>query len=593
MAKLNGITVLGEVIVRDGIQYAASESSSSRSSEVGDIVKFDDTGYSSMTRGAYYEVKRKDRSSDGHVIDDDGDDFDLCGDKVVIYKPVTSAQNAPTTYKEVKRRALVGETIKIVNRDSGERRYGNGATGVVTDGWGGNDVKALFSGLECGVIYSEYVVLEPVKSTLRPFQAGDIVRGKSGSLYTLGNRKPENDGTYGPAWGISSGSWIGEKQITELVTPAPTLTPTKLAVGDYIKVIAGNGGGTKSGDIAKIRSIDSDGDFLLTDLSGKSLDGYKLAKNVVKATDAEVSAAKRALFTVGSSVKLISGGGYSPLIGFSNGSIYEIVGERNHSGKIEIKRPDGINNGFATPDQLTLLSDLEVAALKPKPVRLKVGEYAKVVGSSHNDKFNNGNIVKITEDDKSSIPYRAELAGIDASTSKRDWFSESSLVAATQSEIDAVLKPSAPSLKSGDNVRLTIADGKTPNHGYGSVKNGDIGVVNNAGSRDVYVNFPAQSGWHGLITELTLITETEAAAFAETAKWKSIGRQVGEYRVGDTVKLVGETGYNGLRKSIGIITTIDAIKDGNARFHLVKPAFIDCDGDTWTKGDVLEMVKPI
>lgn len=76
----------------------------------------------------------------------------------------------------------------------------------------------------------------------------------------------------------------------------------------------------------------------------------------------------------------------------------------------------------------------DVAALKgaaePKPERLKVGDYAKVVGNS-NGFSETGSIVKITVDDGSECPFKitflnGEYAG---------WCREESLVRATDEEV--------------------------------------------------------------------------------------------------------------------------------------------------------------
>lgn len=71
------------------------------------------------------------------------------------------------------------------------------------------------------------------------FKTGDKVRAKElGSIYTLGERRPDKDGRYGKAWGIvGKTTWLGEEQI-ELVEEAPkktesielTVTPQELAV---------------------------------------------------------------------------------------------------------------------------------------------------------------------------------------------------------------------------------------------------------------------------------------------------------------------------------------------------------------------------
>ncbi|MBG9915248.1 hypothetical protein ABD67_10055 [Bacillus sonorensis] len=73
----------------------------------------------------------------------------------------------------------------------------------------------------------------------------------------------------------------------------------------------------------------------------------------------------------------------------------------------------------------------KVSAAEPKPERLKVGDYAKVVGTARNGCCDRGDIVKITEDDDSAVPFKlafvnGEYAG---------WEDEKSLVRATDEEV--------------------------------------------------------------------------------------------------------------------------------------------------------------
>ncbi|AYQ17715.1 hypothetical protein OIO07_20570 [Bacillus paralicheniformis] len=73
----------------------------------------------------------------------------------------------------------------------------------------------------------------------------------------------------------------------------------------------------------------------------------------------------------------------------------------------------------------------KVSAAEPKPERLKVGDYAKVVGTARNGYCGRGDIVKITEDDDSAVPFKlafvnGEYAG---------WEDEKSLVRAADEEV--------------------------------------------------------------------------------------------------------------------------------------------------------------
>ncbi|RAU96815.1 hypothetical protein [Paenibacillus sp. YN15] len=65
-------------------------------------------------------------------------------------------------YNEVKRKACVGERIKIVNRIDNEHRYENGDEFMVMADWGAGDVRVDVAGDAACVFLREYVVLEPV-----------------------------------------------------------------------------------------------------------------------------------------------------------------------------------------------------------------------------------------------------------------------------------------------------------------------------------------------------------------------------------------------------------------------------------------------
>ncbi|MCY9063238.1 hypothetical protein MOE67_13640 [Bacillus inaquosorum] len=106
----------------------------------------------------------------------------------------------------------------------------------------------------------------------------------------------------------------------------------------------------------------------------------------------------------------------------------------------------------------------KVSAAEPKPERLKVGDYAKVVDVS-NSVSERGDIVRIIEDDKSAAPFLAEkINGNNAG-----WFHEYELVRATDEEVAEAKRAAAEAaehkkwaeigrevgrLKKGDLVRV-------------------------------------------------------------------------------------------------------------------------------------------
>ncbi|WP_261795071.1 hypothetical protein [Bacillus licheniformis] len=114
------------------------------------------------------------------------------------------------------------------------------------------------------------------------------------------------------------------------------------------------------------------------------------------------------------------------------GKYYEIY-RVDGCGDPQIRDDDG--DGFDTycADDFEVYRKVSSASAEaePKPERLKVGDYAKVVGTARNGCCDRGDIVKITEDDDSAVPFKlafvnGEYAG---------WEDEKSLVRATDEEV--------------------------------------------------------------------------------------------------------------------------------------------------------------
>ncbi|MED1148935.1 hypothetical protein P4T97_06825 [Bacillus paralicheniformis] len=159
--------------------------------------------------------------------------------------------------------------------------------------------------------------------------------------------------------------------------------PERLKVGDYVKVV-----GNESGHYAEIDEIvlvkrdDKDfAPFHCEKLNGNEA-GIFYEDELVRSTDEEVAEAKdaaaRAKFKKGAKVRLKSGGGVCPLLGFENGKVYTVVDNDFLWGitekKIQIEHDRG--RGCATPDQLELLPEEEVAEIeKWAAIGREVGEY--------------------------------------------------------------------------------------------------------------------------------------------------------------------------------------------------------------------------
>ncbi|QAV89588.1 hypothetical protein ES963_16375 [Bacillus subtilis] len=176
---------------------------------------------------------------------------------------------------------------------------------------------------------------------------------------------------------------------------------------------------------------------------------------------------------------------------------------------------------------------------EPKPERLKVGDYAKVVDVS-NGVSKRGDIVRIIEDDKSAAPFLSEhLNGNSAG-----WFHEYELVRATDEEVtEAKRAAELAKFKEGAKVRLKSGGEKYPLNGF---ENGKIYEVANINfnhrlGRRIAIEGGDSREVYGFATpdQLEILSEEEAA---ELKKWAEIGREVGEYKKGDFVKLTLRSG---------------------------------------------------
>ncbi|QUG79115.1 hypothetical protein [Bacillus subtilis] len=182
-------------------------------------------------------------------------------------------------------------------------------------------------------------------------------------------------------------------------------------VGDYAKVVnATDYHKFSDGDIVEILedSFTHGNNECARRITDESIQ-YILAKELVRATDEEVAEAKdevaRAKFKKGVKVRLLSGGEDYPLGGFTDGKIYEVSDNDYNHHKGRLIRIEGGNcykgSGFATPDQLEILSEEEAAEHKKwAEIGRKVNEYKKgdivrVVNASGSDN-ENGDIGEIT-----------------------------------------------------------------------------------------------------------------------------------------------------------------------------------------------------
>ncbi|WP_366597630.1 hypothetical protein AB0R79_18025 [Bacillus velezensis] len=174
-------------------------------------------------------------------------------------------------------------------------------------------------------------------------------------------------------------------------------------------------------------------------------------------------------------------------------------------------------------------------APEPKPERLKVGDYAKVVGQSIiNEK---GAIVKIIQDTGGNVPFKVEsVNGL-----HKEWRSEESLVRATDEEVaEATRAAEFAKFKEGAKVRLLSGGGKYPLNGFENGKIYEVSDNNFDHKTGKIIRIEGGDCFRGagfaMPDQLEILSGEEAA---EHKKWAQIGREVGEYRVGDIFRNPG------------------------------------------------------
>ncbi|NRF01210.1 hypothetical protein HRF55_10440 [Bacillus subtilis] len=217
----------------------------------------------------------------------------------------------------------------------------------------------------------------------------------------------------------------------------------------------------------------------------------------------------------------------------------------------------------------------DVAALKgdaePKPDRLKVGDYAKVVGQAIITET--GDIVKIIQDTGGQVPFMVETMD----GKETEWRTEESLVRATDEEVaEAKREAEFAKFKEGDKVRLKSGGGKFPLNGYENGKVYEVG----------YVCFPRDSiriiggnACQGFATpdQLEILSEEEAA---EHKKWAEFGREIGEYKVGDI-----------FRSPNGILYEVTRIDDRLE--YPIRFTNLERDDDGYAREAKLTLVTPV
>ncbi|MFD0129881.1 hypothetical protein ACFVHT_12915, partial [Bacillus subtilis] len=165
---------------------------------------------------------------------------------------------------------------------------------------------------------------------------------------------------------------------------------------------------------------------------------------------------------------------------------------------------------------------------EPKPERLKVGDYAKVVREEFGHLFDTDDIIElIGVGNNPNFIARSLLDG-------EVWYvAASEVVRATDEEVaeakDAVARAK---FKRGDKVRLKSGGEKFPLSGFsdGGVYTVMYNDFNHLLGKRIRIADGTEGFGYATPDQLEMLSEEEAA---ERKKWAEIGREVGEYKVGD------------------------------------------------------------
>lgn len=239
-------------------------------------------------------------------------------------------------------------------------------------------------------------------------------------------------------------------------------------------------------------------------------------------------------------------------------------------------------------------------ASEPVSKRLQVGDYAKVITHDDNGQSKFGDIVKVTEDDESNVPF--DTKHLDGSYA--GWHYENDLVRATEAEVKAatatkeeVLEAKRALLKEGAFARIIGGQNTEDVCGPHNYETGTIVKLacdcdsDGDGTFETrYLNGDEPDAPWVHRKDLEPLTKEEAEhiereaeeekkAKAERAKWAAIGREVGEIKKGDIVLTV----------NYGIVE-ITSINDEHFRYSYDNK---NGDRDRLSKDATLELIVPV
>jgi hypothetical protein len=511
MAKLN-VTVPAVDVEVNGVKYRKVD----RDAQVGDIIRYnDDSSY--VTKGEFYAVTRLDGADDPQIVDNDGDEHDLCGEEFEVYAKVPETN---VVYNEVKRHAKVGERIRIVEKMRSFDPYENGDELMVAaaDERDGR-VWADVNGERAVIAHWEYSVLEPVeyrevKRWAEPGECIRIVRKDSdeeryenGAEFVVDSVDGDGDVRVTAKSGFSILVLLSEYAVLEPVS-AEKSAPKRLTVGDYVKVIANSTIHNYTiGSFVKIVRDDNDESPYRAEKTDGTEGNFLAEKDVEPATEAEFLAQKR--LKVGEFAKVIGKTWTTTHDYVSVGDVVKITEDDDSSRPFHTDTIDGKNAGWFTESELVRATDEEVAEAKRKLA-------AETTTADPRSQFAKGEKVRLISGG-GKYPLNGYVNGeiYEVDTPLYDSHRYGPVVKIVGGSIPVgYAKPeqlAKLTIEVGSTVRLTIEEGKTPRYKWGKVSNGDIGTVRGITDGIAYVDFPAQGRWIALLTELTLVSDAEKA----------------------------------------------------------------------------------
>ncbi|MFB5588502.1 hypothetical protein ACE41I_17570 [Bacillus cereus] len=235
------------------------------------------------------------------------------------------------------------------------------------------------------------------------------------------------------------------------------------------------------------------------------------------------------------------------------GDIVEVTEDDESNVPFDTKHLDGSYAGWHYENDLVRATEDEVKAVtEPKVEPLKVGDYAKVVGSSHSNYFGgkDGDIVKIVKESDDTFETQELNGGIYGCN---QYALKSALVKATDEE---VLEAKQALLKVNDYAKVISNEATTKACGPHEFEVGTVLKLhefdsddNTFGTRYLDGDTPDAEWVHRKDLEPLTVEEAEhiareaeeeKKAKAEREKWADIGREIGELRKGDLVKWKGK-----------------------------------------------------